>query len=142
MLTLEQILKSSDPRILNKLDKYKLNAFQTQNNEDYIRFLAQIIGGSEPRQCTINFYNGVEVISPVLIYCSCDYFKYNLEIALVARGSATQLHANNTYPQKKNPGFKPGLCVHLALLARTALSSVKSSKNNMKIKPKISPKLK
>lgn len=142
MLTLEQILKSSDPRILNKLNNYKLNAFQKQNMEGYIRFLAQVTGGSKPRQCAINFYNSVEVVSPVLIYCSCDYFKYNLEIALVARGSAVQLHADGVYPQKKNPGFKPGLCVHLALLARTALSSVKSSKNNMKIKPKISPKLK
>lgn len=151
MLTLGTLLKSSSPDVLNKLSKYKLSAFSTKSGMDdfgdYIRFLGQIIGGSKPRNSTISIYDEqVSIASPTIVYCSCDYFKYNLEIALTARGSALQLHADGLLPQKRNRAFRPGLCTHLALLAKIALSADTTkdafSQQPKRLVPRISKKLK
>ena len=147
MLTLGTLLRASNQNILHKRGKYQLNAFSTKSGEDdfgeYVRFLAQVIGGSKPRKSTISAYDSqISIASPVIVYCSCDYFKYNLEIALAARGSALQLHAEGVLPQIRNKEFKPGLCVHLALLAEIALSADTTKQAIKKAVPRISKKLK
>lgn len=151
MLTLGTLIKSSDSRILNAISKYHIDSFSTKTGTDdfgeYIRFLGQIIGGSKPRRSTISAYDEqLSIASPAIVYCSCDYFKYNLEIALAARGSALQLHADGVLPQKRNRMFKPGLCVHLVLLAKLALGAETTkdafSRQSKRLMPRISNKLK
>lgn len=150
MLTLGNLIKLSDHRILSTLSKYRLDAFDTKTGNDtfgdYIRFLAEIVGEKHTRRSNLSIYDSsISLEAPSLVYCSCDYFKYNLEIALVAQGSAIQLHADALAPKIRNASMKPGLCPHLLLLAKVALNQGKIDAQKQdtakRVAPRINPKL-
>jgi hypothetical protein len=68
--------------------------------------------------------------NPVWVHCSCPYFKYYLEVALAARGSASILSSNGRYPKIRNPGMKPFLCKH-AFLAGPILAAAKAKRRKI-----------
>ncbi len=47
------------------------------------------------------------------VHCNCGYFRYNVEVALAARGSSNVLSSTGAYPKIRNPRMKPHLCKHL-----------------------------
>jgi len=149
MLTLSTVLRATNPDYLRQAVKYRAEYFKIDKAKDsqgsHIRISSVIDGGSKPRKATIKCYdNTISPSSRCMVSCSCDLFQYKLEIALAARGSATVERAEANVPMKTNPQMLPGLCPHLAYLARLALSSdtAKQAAVKQSVKPKISPKLK
>lgn len=49
--------------------------------------------------------------------CSCEYFKFNLEVALAMVGSSTVKYSNGMIPVHTNPMMRRFLCKHLWRLA-------------------------
>ena len=47
------------------------------------------------------------------VSCSCEFFTYNLEVALTTQGSSSVINSNGNMPIKRNPNTKPALCKHL-----------------------------
>jgi len=131
MLTLEQLLKASDYNVLKNVFKYRINAFESKkavddNGKDVTQVIGVILGGTSKRKASIVSEDIIITKkSEVVVYCSCNYFIYNLEIPLVIQGSARPLHAEG-FPKVKNTGLKPGLCPHLACLIKAILLKNKS----------------
>lgn len=57
---------------------------------------------------------------PCWVHCDCEYFLYNLEVALAARGSSNVITSNGNFPKVRNPRMRPYLCKHLLEAARHA----------------------
>jgi len=139
MLTIEQLLKASDYNIIKNTFRYKLEAFESdrsvsEDGNEVTRALGIVSGGKSKRKVSV--VSNDKVItknSEVIVYCSCDYFVYNLETALVLQGAARPLHATG-FSHVKNISMKPGLCPHLACLIKTILLKGRNVENVGKIR--------
>lgn len=49
----------------------------------------------------------------VWVRCSCEYFKFTLEVALASVGSSAIRYSNGLLPVFRNPGMKKFCCKHL-----------------------------
>ena len=128
MLTLGQLLQSSDPAVFRTFRKYALESFKLSSvndeNQAYIQALGVMRGGKELRKASMRTPDpSLNNNARVQVYCSCDYFIYRLEMALVAQGNALHLRSDGTYPTQTNLQLKPGLCPHLACLSHAVLNS-------------------
>jgi hypothetical protein len=126
MLTLETLLKSSDYNIIKNSYKYSLIYFDSkresgEGNDEKTQVIGIIVGGKSKRKASVVSEDLIITkSSEVVVYCSCDYFVYNLEIPLVLQGSARSLHAEG-FPRVKNTKLQPGLCPHLVCLVKAIL---------------------
>lgn len=64
--------------------------------------------------------------------CSCEYFTYNLEVALSLKGSSSLLNSNGKLPNIKNPRYIPYVCKHIA--AAIYVAQTKSNVNRLRKK--------
>ena len=127
MLTLGTLLKATDQSFLNT-GKYKPEGYSVKKSKDekgeHLKYTAKIIGGKDVRTSYIKCYaHTINHTAPCEVYCSCNTFTYKLELALAARGSAVNRKAKQQMPTKTNPAFLPGLCPHLVLLVKIAMST-------------------
>lgn len=127
MLTIETLLKSSDYNVIKNVFKYRLKSFDVKKAIDGDKKVTQVIGvvvgDKHVRNSSVVSEDAkITKRSEVIVYCSCDYFVYNLETALVLQGSARPLHATGI-PHVKNVMLKPGLCPHLVLLIKSILKN-------------------
>lgn len=51
--------------------------------------------------------------SRLWVHCSCPYFLFHLEMALVLKKCSTQYDSNGDMPRITNPQYRPYLCKHL-----------------------------
>lgn len=51
--------------------------------------------------------------SKIWVHCSCPYFLFHLEMALVLQKCSTQYDSNGDLPVITNPKLRPFLCKHL-----------------------------
>lgn len=147
MLTLGTILRATDPEILRQSGKYRAETYKMENTKDergeHVRILGVVTGGREPRTAVVRCYDKtVSISSQCMVSCSCDMFKYKLEIALAARGSAKQVHSDPNLPMRTNPHMLPGLCPHLAYIVKVALSATTTRKSVVKQTTSPKPKKK
>ena len=71
-------------------------------------------GSGTPHLITVRLYGKNEVLnSDCWIHCSCEYFTFNLEVALTTQGSSSVINSNGALPVEKNPEMKGHLCKHL-----------------------------
>ena len=71
-------------------------------------------GSGSPHLLTVRLYGKNEVLnSDCWIHCSCEYFTFNLEVALTTQGSSSVINSNGALPVEKNPEMKGHLCKHL-----------------------------
>lgn len=74
-------------------------------------------GSGKPHYFEIDFY-GKNDKSPVWLTCSCEYFLFHCEVALMQRGSTDQMWSNGADPNVTNPGKAPRACKHLVAALR------------------------
>jgi hypothetical protein len=63
--------------------------------------------------------------SSVLVWCDCNHFKYNLEVALNKEDASRIISSNGAEPVVMNPGMKTFLCKHLAAAYSDYVSRIK-----------------
>ncbi len=73
------------------------------------------------RAAYIRFFGPPDANTPCWVWCSCQYFTYNLEVALARRNSSAVKLSNGQLPRERNARMIPHLCKHLVLAARLAL---------------------
>jgi hypothetical protein len=141
------MLKATDPEFLRSSSRYRADSFKKSSDKndkgEHIKFVGIINGNSGQRRAIIRCYD--KTIGPgshCMVSCTCDHFKYKLEVALAARGSAKLENADPKMPVKANPKFLPGLCPHLTYLAKLALAADTTQKAAEQAKTAISDKLK
>lgn len=94
-------------------------------------------GSGKNKIMTLRLYGGNKNVlnDKAWCHCSCEYFTFNLEVALTARGSSTVINSNGNYPVEKNPGMKGHMCKHFF----AAIHKIKSVKFQGKQKYETSP---
>ena len=71
-------------------------------------------GSKTPHLITVRLYGDDKPLdSSVWLHCSCEYFTFNLEVALTSQGSSSVINSNGALPVEKNPSMKGHLCKHL-----------------------------
>jgi hypothetical protein len=61
----------------------------------------------------------------IWVHCSCEYFRFLLEIVLAQHGSSSVISCAKTHlPMKTNPKLKPHLCKHVM----AAINKIKGAK--------------
>lgn len=73
------------------------------------------------RATFIRFFGPPEKDTPCWVFCSCQYFTFNLEVALTRQNSSSIKFSNGQLPRERNVRMIPHLCKHLVLSARLAL---------------------
>jgi len=63
--------------------------------------------------------------SSVLVWCDCNHFKFNLEVALNKEDASRIINSNGAEPAVMNPGMKTFLCKHLASAYKDYISRIK-----------------
>lgn len=100
--------------------------------------------GKKIRNCIIKLY-GKRTLNgrmqkgdkhPCWVHCDCEYFLYNVEVALSARGSSNVLTSNGNFPKIRNPRMKPYLCKHLLALVPHAIAMPPKMRRIQKISDK------
>jgi hypothetical protein len=94
-------------------------------------------GSGKTKVLTIKLYGYNKNIldDEVWCHCSCEYFTFNLEVALTAQDSSTVINSNGNMPVEKNPTMKGHFCKHF-LAAVNQLRGVKfTGKKNYKTTP-------
>lgn len=116
MLTLAQILRSSTENSLKTASTIIPKSLRVNGTS----YEAAVAGESgRPHRPVIEFHGPRLVTSPVVVTCTCESYAYNYAYALSVRGSGRDSHSS--YPVRRNPNLNPGLCRHLAMLARLIL---------------------
>jgi len=131
-LTFKQLLALSSDQI-SKASRYRVSSFGTGMRAKGTLYTAVVEGGSKPRRCSILLTDPGDKDTQAFVGCNCDYFKYHCETALAARGTAQPLRSDGSMPVKRNPSFRPHLCVHLVKLA--TLVAVKRLQQRINKKP-------
>lgn len=151
MLTIEQLLKATDPDVINNTYRNSLNLVHVRKEEEEdnnnIYVTAVVTTRSGPQKCAIHVLdNTIELNSPCIVYCSCKYFIIKLKAVLALNKATAKIKTRNKTFHQVSPNCKPGLCTHLATLIGASLVA-ESKKKKQEQKPqdkavKISPKLK
>jgi hypothetical protein len=88
----------------------------------------------EKRYSYIRFFGKPEVTTPVWVWCSCEYFKYYLEVALSYRngsdiktsgGPLGRRPVRNAPPNVRNPTQDLYLCKHLIVAMEVGLKQTR-----------------
>ena len=66
--------------------------------------------------------------SSVLVWCDCNHFKYNLEVALNKDDASRIVSSNGAIPVKTNPAMKTFLCKHLTAAYKDYIERIKTKK--------------
>ena len=69
----------------------------------------------------VRFYGPPDPSTPAWVWCSCQYFTYNLEVALARYNSSAIYLSNGQLPIVRNKQMFPHLCKHLVNAAKFAL---------------------
>lgn len=119
MLTLAQILRETPESTFRTASTIIPKSLRVEG-ESIRTYEAAVAGGSgRPHRTVIEFHGKRLVTSPVVVTCTCENYAFNYAYALSVRGSGRDPHAD--YPIRRNPQLKPGLCRHIAGLARLIL---------------------
>jgi hypothetical protein len=73
------------------------------------------------RASFVRFFGPPSPDTPCWVFCSCQYFTYNLEVALTRQNTSSIKFSNGQLPRERNVRMIPHLCKHLVLAARLAL---------------------
>jgi len=73
------------------------------------------------RMSYIRFYGPPGPSTPVWVWCSCENFTFNLEVALARYNSSSIRLSNGELPRVRNSQMFPYLCKHLINAAKFAL---------------------
>ncbi len=73
------------------------------------------------RASFVRFFGPPAKDTPCWVFCSCQYFTYNLEVALTRQNTSSIKFSNGQMPRVRNPRMVPHLCKHLVLTARLAM---------------------
>lgn len=63
--------------------------------------------------------------SSVLVWCDCNHFRFNLEVALNKEDASRVINSNGAEPVVMNPGMKTFLCKHLTAAYQDYINRIK-----------------
>lgn len=69
----------------------------------------------------IRFYGPPDPATPVWVWCSCEYYTFNLEVVLTRYNSSSIMLSNGQLPIVRNRQMFPHLCKHLVNAAKYAI---------------------
>jgi hypothetical protein len=99
---------------------FKKVEYVEENGVQFKRVDAKAMGESDVYDLTM-FFQGKGPTSKVWASCSCAYFLYHCEVALIKRGSSDQNYSNGKLPKITNPRLVAHSCKHIvAALQRGA----------------------
>lgn len=117
MLTFEQMLRSTPQETIHTPPTIVIAESVTREGTIY---KAKVQGNGRNHNVAIEVHGPLEVHSSAIVTCSCESYAYNFAHALAKFGSGRETYTS--YPVRKNPQLKPGLCRHLVAFVRLILN--------------------
>ena len=111
--TYKQLLKQTPPKVKQRARKVKV---KSTTKTRYGKFFFKTTSGGDEYKTWIAPFIGAKkdiLKDNVLVWCSCPYFKYSLEVSLWKGNASRAIASNKEKPVKTNPSMRKFLCKHL-----------------------------
>lgn len=114
---------SANLKTISKKGKYQYRTVTGSNGNVHMPYIIPIAAKTDKSGKI--FTTDPKPNSSVLVWCDCNHFKYNLEVALNKEDASRVINSNGAEPVVMNPSMKTFLCKHLTAAYRDYIDRIK-----------------
>lgn len=135
MVSLERMLaaiKVHNANVLRYAAKVRVSSmtvYEVKDKDgDSYRFIsANTYGSSEKRTVRMKLWGPRNNSAKAWVQCTCPYFLFHCEMALVGKQSSENCFSNGEAPNITNPTLRPAICKHIVAVINAGAARLKAS---------------